>query len=49
VEGGEVISKMIDTWPLRSISFIPKNSVKGLVELYKAINKLPEVTGRIKN
>ena len=42
VEGGEVISKMIDKLAASFDLLHPENSVKGLVELYQAINKLPD-------
>ena len=42
VEGGEVISKMIDKLTTSFDLLHPENSVKGLVELYQAINKLSD-------
>ena len=42
VEGGEVISKMIDKLTSSFDLLHPENSVKGLVELYRAINKLTD-------
>jgi LmbE family N-acetylglucosaminyl deacetylase len=42
VEGGEVISKMVDKLAGSFDLLHPENSVKGLVELYQAINKLPD-------
>jgi hypothetical protein len=42
VEGGEVISKMIDKLTSSFDLLQPENSVKGLVELYRAINKLTD-------
>ena len=42
VEGGEVISKMIDKLAGSFDLLHPENSVKGLVQLYQAINKLPD-------
>jgi len=42
VDGGEAISKMIDKLAASFDLLHPENSVKGLVELYQAINKLPD-------
>ncbi|HMG67650.1 MAG TPA: PIG-L family deacetylase, partial [Chitinophagaceae bacterium] len=42
VPGGESISKMIDNLSASFDLLHPENSVKGLVELYQAINKLPD-------
>ena len=42
VEGGDVVSKMIDKLAASFDLLHPENSVKGLVELYHAINKLPD-------
>src|SRR5215510_11431605 len=42
VEGGEAISKQIDKLATSFDLLHPENSVKGLVELHQAINKLPE-------
>ncbi len=42
VEGGEVISKMIDQLATSFDLLHPENSVKGLVELYQAISRLPD-------
>ena len=42
VEGGEAISKMVDKIAASFDLLHPENSVKGLVELYQAMNKLPE-------
>jgi len=40
VQGGEAISKMIDKLSSSFDLLHPENSIKGLVELYQAINKL---------
>jgi hypothetical protein len=42
VEGGEAISRMIDKLTTSFDLLHPENSVKGLVELYQAINKLTD-------
>lgn len=42
VKGGEMISRIIDTLASSFDLLHPENSVKGLVRLYEAINKLPE-------
>ncbi len=42
VPGGEAISKKIDKLSSSFDLFHPENSVKGLVELYQSINKLPD-------
>src|SRR5436190_4651432 len=42
VQGGEAISKMIDKLCSSFDLLHPGNSVKGLVELHQAINKLPD-------
>ena len=42
VEGGEAISKMIDKLAASFDLLHPENSVKGLVELYRAMSKLPD-------
>ena len=42
VQGGEMISKIIDSLTSSFDLLHPENSVKGLVRLYKAINALPD-------
>ncbi|HZJ59194.1 MAG TPA: PIG-L family deacetylase [Chitinophagaceae bacterium] len=42
VQGGDVISKMVDKLATSFDLLHPENSVKGLVELYQAINKLSD-------
>ena len=42
VQGGEAISKMIDKLSSSFDLLHPENSVKGLVELYRAINELTD-------